>query len=111
MKNTEMHRYIVVKLQFEGIHRWENCPLPEVSFLKNYHRHIFFVELTKKVNHNDRDIEIIMLKREILNYLGTQPVQLKNSSCEDIAETLLNQFQATSVKVTEDNENGAIVTL
>ena len=111
MKNTEINRYIVVKLQFEGIHRWENCPLEDVSFLKDYHRHIFYIELTKEVNHNDRDIEIIMLKREILNYFGSQPVQLGNSSCEDIAERLLYMFKATSVKVTEDNENGAIVIL
>ena len=113
MKNLEkvIYKYVVVKLQFEGIHRWENCHLDEVFFLKDYHRHIFHVELTKKVSHNDRDIEIIKLKRDILEYFGTQPVHLDNQSCEDIAEKLLINFDACSVKVLEDNENGAFVTL
>jgi hypothetical protein len=111
MKNTKLNRYILVSLQFEGIHRWKECPFKEVDFLKDYHRHIFYVEITKEVKHNDRDIEIIMLKREVLEFLGTTPVHLGNQSCEDIAEKLLIKFEATAVKVTEDNENGAIITI
>lgn len=110
MKNTVINKYIVVNLNFEGLHKWNDCPLEDVKFLRNEHRHIFYVEIIKKVSHNDRDIEIIMLKREVLNYLGNQPVYLDNKSCEDIAEDLLLKFNAVSVKVTEDNENGAIIT-
>lgn len=105
-----LEKNIVIKLQVEGIHNWPTCNIPEVSFLCHPHRHIFHIKITKKVNHNERDIEIIMLKRQVLNYLGQQPVSFDNKSCESIAEELLIQFDATSVEVLEDNENGAIVT-
>lgn len=109
MKNLKINKYIVINLQFEGIHQWKNCNIEDVIFLKNPHRHIFHVELIKKVNHNDREIEIIMLKRKILDYIGLQPVNLENQSCEDIAENLYKYFNAYSVKVTEDGENGALI--
>ena len=104
-----MTRQIIIKFQIEGIHRWIDCNLPDVSFLKDYHRHIFFIEVRKNVNHNDRDIEIIMFKRNLLNYFGLQPVNFENKSCEDIAQELLEYFNLDYVKVLEDNENGALL--
>lgn len=109
MKN--LRKEIVIKLQVEGIHKWGTCNLPEVSFLAYPHRHIFHITITKEVEHNDRDIEIIMFKRNVLKYLGKQPVMFDNKSCESIAEELLLEFNATSVVVLEDNENGAIVSI
>ncbi len=104
-----MERFIIVKLQVEGIHQWKDCPIEDVMFLKDKHRHIFHIEVRKKVSHNDRDIEIIMLKRQILSYLGKQPIDFGNQSCEMIAEKILKSFDCTYVSVLEDNENGAIL--
>jgi hypothetical protein len=106
-----MNRYIIIKTQFEGIHSWPDCPIKEVSFLKTPHRHIFYVTLVKEVSHNERDIEIIQLKRRldyyISNILLTPDKELGTLSCESIAENLLLMFKAFSVEILEDNENGA----
>jgi len=104
-----MKRQIIVKLQVEGLHKWAGCPIEDVSFLRDRHRHMFHIEVRKTVTHNDRDIEIIMLKREIINYLGKQPIEFGNQSCEMIAEDILTRFNCTYVSVLEDNENGAII--
>jgi len=101
---------IIVKLQIEGYHQWQECNIDEVSFLKNQHRHIFYLDVRKKVTHFDRDIEIILFKRNILEYFGKQPIDFGNKSCEMIAEDIFKKFNCSSVKVLEDNENGAIIT-
>jgi hypothetical protein len=111
MKDLKINKKIVVNLQIEGIHYWKDCNIKEVEYLKNPHRHTFFIEVHKEVTHNDRDIEIIMFKNKIINYFGSQPVQFENKSCEDIAEYILYTFEACYVKVLEDNENGAILEL
>lgn len=108
MKN--LRKQIIVKLQFEAIHCWPTCDIDEVSFLRYPHRHVFYITIKKTVNHNDRDIEIIMFKKEILNHLASFKGNIDNWSCETLAEYLLNTFNACSVEVLEDNENGAIVT-
>ena len=110
MKNIEIEKKIVVKLQVEGIHSWDNCDLPEVDFLKYPHRHMFHITLHKSVMDSDREIEIIMLKRQIKEYLGDEPVMFYGLSCEMIAERILKQFDADYVEVLEDNENGAVIT-
>lgn len=106
-----MKKEIIINLQVEGLHHWPECDIDEVWFLKNKHRHIFYITLIKEVGHNDRDIEIIKLKREIKQYLGVEPINFGRKSCEDIAEDLLTQFNANTVIVLEDNENGARISL
>lgn len=63
--------YVTVTLQVEGIHNWPDVEAfaEGVSFLKHPHRHIFHIKATKKVEHDDRDVEIILMKREIQAYL------------------------------------------
>jgi hypothetical protein len=111
---------VVVKLQFEGIHSWpqvvEHHELESVHFLAALHRHIFYVTAKKTVSHADRDVEIIMLKRNIQSYLhrryfteNANALFLKNASCEMIAEELLKYFGLDYCEVLEDNENGAEV--
>lgn len=109
---------IVIKLQVEGIHCWPECPISEVSYLKNPHRHMFYIRIEKEVEHNDRDVEIIDFKHIVTMYLDEvyysneyDCLDFKTMSCEDIAEHLLNRFKAHSVEVLEDNENGAIITI
>lgn len=107
MSYSRLSKQVIVRLQVEGIHNWETCDINEVMFLKYPHRHIFHIELAKSVEDSDREIEIIMLKRHIKNYLGEEPVKFRSKSCEMIAEDLLNVFDADYVIVTEDGENGA----
>ena len=113
-----MLKFIKIKLQVEGLHNWPQAAevFPDVGFLSYPHRHIFYITLTKQVTHNDRHIEIIRFKREILGYLknkysnGEQYLDFGRKSCEDIAEELLTQFNLNTVEVLEDDENGAILT-
>lgn len=104
---------VVVKLQVEGIHQWKDCNINEVSFLKHPHRHIFYIECKKEVTDDNRQIEIICLKRRILAYLHVKycvgVCQFGNKSCEMLAKELVKKFQLSYCSVLEDNENGAEV--
>ena len=105
-----MKRFIIIKTQFEGIHNWPDCNVPGVAFLKYPHRHIFHVCIKVEVKHNDRQIEIINLKRSVDDYIQSHlGYNLGTKSCEDIAEDLFMEFFADYVSVLEDNENGAEV--
>lgn len=112
-----MKVFIVVRLQVEGLHSWENCNIKEVDFLRNKHRHLFHIECKKEVKELDREIEIIQLKRKITEFIesnsnnnnGYKCVDFGNMSCEEIAKHLLNAFNLDSCQVLEDNENGAHV--
>ena len=105
-----MRRQVVVTLKVEGVHAWPDCPLSEVEFLKHPHRHMFHIKAIKNVNHGDRDIEIIMLKRKIESHLETNySGNFKSMSCEHIAEYLIDVFDLYACEVLEDGENGAVV--
>lgn len=116
-----MKKQIVITLQVEGIHNWPTCDIEGVEFLKYPHRHIFHIKAKKEVSHNDRDIEIIKLKREITEYLNCEfgindkgikyysYCNFESRSCEDIAQQLLTVFRLNYCSVLEDNENGAEV--
>ncbi len=87
---------------------------PEVEFLANRHRHMFHFTLAKIVNNDDRDIEFIMFKRDVLNYLHDQysdnysrTHEFGSKSCEMLARELLERFECESVECWEDQENGA----
>lgn len=103
---------VIASLQVEGIHNWPECPFEDVSFLRNEHRHIFHIRVEKKVTKEDREIEIIRLKREILSFLESKfgsPAKFGRMSCEGIAVLLFKHFALNSCEVLEDGENGAIV--
>lgn len=104
---------IVVKFSFEGFHHWPEAP-GNHSYLRYPHRHVFHVVAAKRVNHNNRDIEFIVLKRELhryaCSYFGGSPTNCHSLSCEEMAERLLNTFDLSSCSVLEDDENGAFVT-
>lgn len=109
-------RKVIVTLQIEGLHNWPSCPIEEVSYLKDPHRHMFHIKATKEVEHNDRDVEIIQLKHQMQAYLKSKYYSFKlelhklgSMSCEDIAEDLLNTFNLCECEVLEDGENGASI--
>lgn len=109
-------------LQFEGIHNWPTCPIDEVSYLRVPHRHIFHVKATVPVYHDDRDVEFIYLKHRIQEFLdewlpraphvkSIAVYDMKAMSCEMIARKLVEEFNLTECVVSEDGENGAIITV
>ena len=108
-------RAIIITLRMEGIHQWSNCPIEEVKFLRDPHRHMFHIKAWKEVTHNDRDVEIIKLKRDVQHWLwekygdGRGTLQFGNRSCEAIAEELIHQFDLFQCEVLEDGENGAVL--
>lgn len=95
--------------QFEGYHRWAAAP-EEVDFLKEWHRHLFHVKMGVRVTGLDREVEFFMLKRLLDKKLGKYRNEKFEASCEMIATDLLDHFNAEFVEVSEDGENGAIVT-
>jgi len=100
---------VVVRLRFEGIHCWPDCPEDgPTPFLRHPHRHEFHVEAKKPVSHDDRDIEFIELKRQIEQHckLFAGP---HTRSCESMARELVERFGLSSCSVFEDGENGAEV--
>jgi hypothetical protein len=116
MKDIKTEVYC--SLSFEGTHNWPNCPYEDVKFLRDPHRHIFHVKAYKEVTHADRDIEFIRLKREIQQYLYQEYFVAKENyhilgakSCEMIALELISKFKLSKCDVSEDLENGAILTV
>lgn len=114
---TPIKRWIWVRFQKEGIHKYPAAAtdpkLASVSFLGNEHRHIFHFEVKIAVEHNDRDIEFIMFKRELEGLYTGGELQLNYKSCEmmaeDLAEYIVSKYKGRDliISVSEDNENGA----
>ena len=111
-----MNTNVIVKLQVEGTHSFPKARelFPEVGFLADTHRHMFHITCKKRVNHDDRDVEFIMFKRDILDYLKHKYYNKEDRchrfgpmSCEMIARELLEYFGLEYCSVFEDNENGA----
>lgn len=116
-----MKTIIGVKLSVEGMHYYLNASekhgLP-MKFLEFPHRHMFHIEVRVSVKHDDRDKEFLLLKRDVIRYLHTKYYQedldtldFGKMSCEMIAKDLMHAFRADNVKVSEDNENYALVSL
>ena len=115
-----MKTNVIVKLQVEGIHWWKDAKnvFPEVGFLSDAHRHIFHITCKKRVFHDDRDVEFIMFKRDIIEYLEHEYFNFESrthefgaKSCEMLAKEILEEFDCVYVSVFEDDENGAEVYL
>ena len=113
-----MKTSVIVRLAVDGMHNFPAASelFPEVGFLSLSHRHMFHIEAKKEVFHDDRDVEFIMFKRDIQDYLKQMYYKPESRihlfgpmSCEMIAKQILNQFNCTAVSVWEDLENGAIV--
>lgn len=108
---------VYCSLQIEGLHCWPEAKIlfPEVAYLSDPHRHIFHIKCHSKVNHDDRDVEFIMLKHSVDNFMQNWYDPMYNlfdfgrMSCEDIAQSILDEFDSIyKVEVSEDGENGCI---
>ncbi len=101
---------INITFDIEGIHNWPGAP-EEVSYLSNLHRHTFKYEVEFNVEHDDRDLEFIMMKHHIKDTLVSAYYDKKfklcnfhSNSCEMLAREVLVNFKASRVRVWEDNE-------
>ena len=106
--------YIKVKANFEDFHMWKKAP-KAVAFLKNLHRHIFFVEAKIEVLDDDRELEYFMVQKKLKSIIQTIVVPMKaTKSCEMMAETIVDYLEHyypnrfIEVEVNEDGENGSI---
>lgn len=108
-----MKSSIVVRTSFEGIHKFANAP-QEVAFLREPHRHIFNVEVEMEVFHDDRELEFVIVKRDLNRFLFGKPFGIC-SSCEQMASEIVRFLigaygeRQITVGVFEDGENGGKV--
>lgn len=100
---------IVIQDRFRATHAWENCPHEEVAFLRHPHRHEFHVTVKFAVEHDDRDLEFIMMKNRLSEFINDNYANrhMGKKSCEMIAREIGDHFDAHFVRVMEDGENGA----
>lgn len=107
-----MNICITIKTQFEALHSWPGCDIPEVDFLRHAHRHIFHVKMKWEVKGLDRAKEFIMMKRRVNRWIDEnwEGQYLKGKSCEMMVVELMDRFNASYVEISEDGENGAEVT-
>jgi len=104
----------VVRFRVEGRHHWPEAPI-ERAYLRYMHRHMFHVEVTITVGHQEREVEyhdlLTFCKK---NFPGGD---LGSRSCETMAVELLEKIckeypdRTYVVSVFEDGENGATVSL
>ena len=93
-----------------------------MSHLRERHRHVFEVTVWAKQTHDNRDLEYIMLKRDLERWAeedlgdGSEPIELGEMSCEMVAKELIqylrdeyDEVRAYKAEVLEDGENGALV--
>lgn len=106
-------RRVFATFTMAGIHSWPGATLG-AAHLALPHRHVFHIRVEKIVEHNDRDIEFQILKRRCEAWLRDQfpddvsgDAWLDSTSCEDLAQMLIEKFDLCACEVSEDGENGA----
>ena len=109
-----MKKFIEVTWQFEGLHCWPSAP-DEVAFLRSPHRHIFHCRARLEVFHQDREVEFILLKRN-MESRTLEWLRNESDSCEHMATRILEYLmirypsRRAWVWVSEDQENSAMIT-
>ena len=110
---------VIAKLEIEGLHNWPDAQgvFPEVGFLSNMHRHKWFITAKKRVNHDDRDVEFIMFKRDIEELASdenkteieySQVFSFKNPSETIPKEFMVSGLSYTWVMIVRDFQSGTI---
>lgn len=104
---------IVIRFQVEGFHNWPEAPNHRF-YLRAMHRHLFYVEATIPVTHDDREIEY----HDLLDFCkeNFQEGDHRGKSCEQLAHELANKIvvkfqRRATVSVFEDGEVGSVVSI
>lgn len=117
--NTNVYSLTIVEL----VHGWPGVvnfaeDLGDVQYLQHPHRHRFFIRAyVGNLTHTDRAVEFINLSHKIEQFICNRfPADVNGvrnigpMSCEMIGEMILDEFEyITSVDVSEDDENGSVV--
>lgn len=106
---------IYFTLKVPGFHYWPNAPEP-VAFLRDQHRHLFYIKVWIDISRLDRQYEFFTEQRQLYDHLmahyGTHhtdslEINIGEKSCEQLAHLLYLSFEHYSaVEVSEDGENG-----
>lgn len=107
--------YVYCQTRFIGFHCWEEAP-PQVGYLRAVHRHEFHVKLGVRVDHDNRDVEFITMRKQLDEFISSHkehwPIGV---SCEMITKVIATymhsqyQYDVALVEVTEDGENGSLL--
>jgi len=104
--------FVTVKYRVSALHRWVGAD----NYLKHIHRHEFHFTVWLEVFHEDREVEFIRLKEELVEFTqGTLAEFGDEFSCEMLADTVgrwlgkVYPDRDRRVWVEEDGENGAVV--
>ena len=111
---VEGKRSIYVQSQFIAQHRWLGAP-KAVDFLCSWHRHVFKVRIDLWVMHDDRDLEFFLVQQNlqlVLHWWSNVKVEKScEMFCQEIYEALSPKYPSLfRVEVSEDGENGAVMT-
>jgi len=110
-----MTNFIFVTAQKEMLHKYPRAPKP-VAFLRNLHRHIFHFKVSIQVFHNDRELEFIIFKNNILTWMReVLNPNMDACSCEMISDLIADKIKTQypkrhiKIEVSEDGENGVLM--
>lgn len=108
---------ITVPYQYIGYHKWSEAPAAQ-AYLKNMHRHVFKVNFTIEVKHDDREIEFFDLQEKLTNVCQVFFERKYDiGSCETQAKGIIRAMQGKNLypdrkmkcEVSEDGECSATV--
>jgi len=107
-----MKTWAIVRFRFDGTHYWADAPDGAEAHLKNEHRHEFHATVEVEQEHDDRDVEYLLLKARLSDQF--RGGAMGRRSCEMMAGSILRWLRAQygesrgyRVTVEEDGENGA----
>lgn len=104
--------HVVVRANVPGFHCWPAAP-EAVAFLRDKHFHLFSIDASFNVQGEDRELEIYLLRRDMLDQVQLMWPHERlgflfgNDSCEMIARKIGEQVGAVEVTVLEDGQGGA----
>ncbi len=105
---------VEIKHTVLGTHKWSACPFDEVKFLRNEHHHDFTIRVETEVKHDDREIEFIKLRIELIKFLKSgyktinEITRFNEKSCEQISNEIKQHLEVVypthdfKVNVSED---------
>lgn len=84
---NKLQTSIGIRFEVEGFHNYPDASKNHgelVKFLEQPHRHIFKFNCKKRVNHDNRDEEFILLRRKVKQYINRKfPVFESGCECYD----------------------------